>query len=171
MPRANSFYNAAKSDCNWNVELSEFVKTAYLNQSESIDDWILDLCFFALLRQNGDISIKRRNALKNIAEEFDIPMFFFDRLLADLKANFKGTYFQDEQYHSNNIEQCFSMLGCSSNASYEEVKRAYRMKSRLNHPDKIKSYGFDEQAVVNATRKMQSLNDAYTRIKEYKGWK
>ena len=165
------FYNASKNAENWDSEMAEFVRTAYLNQSESIDEYILDICFFALLRNGGEISSRRYVALKKLAEGFDIPIIFMDRLISDLKDQFHGYESQyQERYQNETIDTCFSMLGVDKNASYDEVKRAYRIKSLLNHPDKVRSYGFDEKAVNNANRKMQDINDAYAKIKKYKGW-
>ncbi|MBL8166430.1 MAG: DnaJ domain-containing protein [Anaerolineae bacterium] len=51
---------------------------------------------------------------------------------------------------------CFTLLGISSSASLDEVKRAYRHKARQHHPDTDKSPG--------ATARMQEINDAYARI-------
>ena len=100
----DEFCNAEKEMYDWNVELSNFVKTAYLNQSENIDDYILDLCFFALLRQHGEISNKRYSALKQLVNEFDIPLFFFDRLLEDLKDNFTGNYMKEYECYEKNTK-------------------------------------------------------------------
>ena len=168
----NSFHEAAKTASDWNTYLAGFVKTVYLNQSEALDDYILDLCFFSLLRGHGEISQKKLDALYQIATEFDIPIVFLDRLIAELIGNFKGadSPFQSQTYTSNSIDDFYAILGCDRNATYEEVKRAYRMKSKLNHPDKVKSFGFDDAAVENATRKMQQINEAYDAIKRYHNW-
>lgn len=46
------------------------------------------------------------------------------------------------------IESYFHVLGVSSNASIEEIKRAYRQKAKILHPDKNKSAEAHEQFIL-----------------------
>lgn len=57
---------------------------------------------------------------------------------------------------SDPLHACFALLGVSSSASLDEIKRAYRRKARQHHPDTDKS--------PDATARMQAINDAYARI-------
>ncbi len=56
----------------------------------------------------------------------------------------------------------FEILGVPSTATVEEIKKAYRDLYRKYHPD----YNIDNEEV--ATKKMQEINVAYTRVKEKK---
>lgn len=56
------------------------------------------------------------------------------------------------------LQDCFDLLGVTNRASLNEIKRAYRVKARLHHPDTDQSPG--------ATERMQAINDAYARILE-----
>jgi hypothetical protein len=59
---------------------------------------------------------------------------------------------------SHPLQEFYDMLGVQPGAPLTEVKRAYRHKARIHHPDTDKSPG--------ATARMQAINDAYTRIME-----
>jgi len=168
-----TFHKAASTDSDWKEYLSDFVRTVYLNQSDALDDYISDICLFSMLRGKGMISPKRFAALHLIAKRFDIPVVFLDRLIVDMTGYFNGFADSSQPNYSpsDSIDDYYSILGCDRCASYEEVKRAYRMKSKMNHPDKVRSFGFDEAAVENAKIRMQKINEAYEKIKKYNNWK
>jgi len=58
----------------------------------------------------------------------------------------------------NPLQIFYDLLGVSTEASLDDVKRAYRRKARKHHPDTDKTPG--------ATERMQQINDAYARILE-----
>ena len=122
-----------------------------------------------MLRNNGKLSDAKLRALRFLGEEFDIPSVFIDRIIDDLKSYF-STSGTGTQTSTNNvsIEEYFAILGCNINDSFEVVKNAYRLKCKLNHPDKVQTLG--EEAVKEATRKIQIINEAYEKIKAYKNW-
>ena len=150
--------------------LAEFARLVILNQNdENIIDNFADLCIFAMLRDNGKLSDEKLSALRFLGEEFDIHSVFVDRIIADLKSYF-STSGTGTQTATNNvsIEEYFAILDCNINDSFEDVKKAYRLKCKLNHPDKVQTLG--EEAVKEATRKIQIINEAYEKIKAYKNW-
>lgn len=59
-------------------------------------------------------------------------------------------------YQDDPLLPFYEVLGVPLTASAAEVKRAYRVKARLHHPDADKS--------PDATVKMQKINEAYDRI-------
>ena len=54
----------------------------------------------------------------------------------------------------------FAVLGVSSNATHEEIVRAYRARAKLYHPDR--NPGFVEEA----NRRLQELNTAYEALSD-----
>lgn len=59
----------------------------------------------------------------------------------------------------NPLQEFYDLLGVSTDANLDDVKKAYRRKARKHHPDTDKSPG--------ATERMQQINDAYARIVEH----
>ena len=61
------------------------------------------------------------------------------------------------------------MLGCSRNASDEEVKRAYREKAKQLHPDALRAQGLSDELLAKANDQMARVNAAWTSIKQERG--
>ena len=58
------------------------------------------------------------------------------------------------------------MLGISSSADDDEVKRAYRRLMSQYHPDKLVAKGLPEEMMKVATEKTAEIRSAYERIRE-----
>ena len=62
------------------------------------------------------------------------------------------------------MDKYFEILGLNTNATLEEVKKAYRDLSKKYHPD---FYENDEIAKELATEKFRKINEAYEEVKKY----
>lgn len=60
----------------------------------------------------------------------------------------------------------YEVLGCKATDSFETIKLAYRRLVKKYHPDYMHGLGVNDQAVKNATRKLQEINAAYEEIKK-----
>ena len=72
----------------------------------------------------------------------------------------KAMFFKD-------TESMYRILEISSDASDDEVKKAYRKMALKYHPDKVSTLGDDIQNA--AKEKFQQLNNAYEEIKKQRG--
>ncbi len=61
--------------------------------------------------------------------------------------------------HSHAKPDPFTVLGVSRNATFEEIRRAYRTKMREYHPDKVASLGAELREL--AERKAKQINEAF----------
>ncbi len=65
---------------------------------------------------------------------------------------------------SESLEDAYKVLEISSDASDEEIKKAYRKMAMKYHPDKVSHLGDDFKEA--AKKKFQKVNEAYERIKK-----
>lgn len=67
----------------------------------------------------------------------------------------------------NSLEDAYKVLGINSDATDDEVRKAYREQVKKNHPDRVATLGDDVKEA--AKKKMQEINDAKERIFKARG--
>ncbi|MFA7115802.1 MAG: DnaJ domain-containing protein [Bacteroidales bacterium] len=65
------------------------------------------------------------------------------------------------------IDDAYNVLGINSDATDQEVKRAYRKMAMKHHPDKVASLGEDVRK--SAEEKFKAISTAYNTIKKIRG--
>ena len=63
------------------------------------------------------------------------------------------------------------MLGVSSSASDDEIKKAYRRLTNQHHPDKLVAKGMPEEMIKLANEKTQEIRKAWERIRDHRSAK
>ncbi|OHT08461.1 DnaJ domain containing protein [Tritrichomonas foetus] len=66
---------------------------------------------------------------------------------------------EPEQPQPQHIQSLYDILGCEKTATFEEIKKSYRIKARQLHPDR-------NREDPNATEKFQQLSQAYEILKD-----
>lgn len=66
------------------------------------------------------------------------------------------------------VDRAYKILGIDSNATDDEVKKAYREMAKKYHPDKVAYLGEDVRK--SAEQKLQEVNEAYEKIKKQRGF-
>lgn len=100
-------------------------------------------------------------------------IYFLQRFAKRLES-VGGNFYRDEYYHEqytppkqetpHNIYSAYDTLRIPSNASDEEVKKAYRRMAMEYHPDR--HVNASEQEKQAATEKFRAVNKAYEQIKK-----
>lgn len=67
-----------------------------------------------------------------------------------------------------NIDEAYTVLGCSPWASDKELKTAYRKEAMRWHPDRLRGEGIPQELIDNANEKMATLNAAWVIIKKHR---
>ena len=82
-----------------------------------------------------------------------------------------GGYSGSRQYGSSGqtYKDPYKVLGLTSSATDEEVKKAYRRLAMKYHPDKVEGMG--EEVKKNAEAQFREINEAYEQIKTARGMK
>ena len=68
------------------------------------------------------------------------------------------------------LDDAYTALGLSPDASVTEIKRAYRRLISKNHPDKLAAKGLPESMREIAEERAREINVAYELIKEARGF-
>lgn len=91
--------------------------------------------------------------------------------LLDRISNLLGidttTYQSIKAMYYDDLESAYSVLGISSSATDDEIKKAYRKMAIENHPDKVGYMGEDIRKA--AEKKFMAINEAYEKIKKQRG--
>lgn len=91
--------------------------------------------------------------------------------VAEERAKNENSGFYTRTAPLSRLEKAYVILNLkNTQASKEEVKRAYRKLMSSFHPDKLMAQGFSEAEIKAATLKTQEIRKAYDDICEYKGW-
>lgn len=107
---------------------------------------------FGIAKADGIVSPEEITLLENIAVQMGIDNSTF--------RSIKSMYYDD-------LDSAYQILGVSSNAENEEIKKAYRKMAQENHPDKVSHLGEDIRKA--AEEKFMQINAAYEKIKKQRG--
>ena len=107
---------------------------------------------FGIANADGVISQEELNVINLISDYMGINNSDF----ASVKAMF-----------IRETDSAYKILGVDSNASDEEVKKAYREMAKKNHPDLVSNLG--DEVRQAAEKKFQEINAAYETIKKQRG--
>jgi DnaJ like chaperone protein len=104
---------------------------------------------YGIAQADGEISAAEMAVIEKIA--YDLGLSSVDIL------SVKNMYFQSADW-------AYSVLEIDSQASDDEIKKAYRQLALKNHPDKVAYLG--EEIRKKAQEKFQKINEAYETIKK-----
>jgi DnaJ like chaperone protein len=109
---------------------------------------------FGIAKADGDVSSAEMAAVQRISNMLGISAVEFESV--------KNMFYR-------NVDSDYKILGIESNATDEEVKKAYRKMAVAFHPDKVAAMG--EEYQKGAKEKFQQIQDAYEAIKKRRGFK
>ena len=146
---------------------------------------------------DGLLDPAEKEILRNICPDLRVPGIYFDINYRRRAGTFKegkrqkrtdrqqtngqhresadGSH-DDRNQHTRNayrssrgLDWAYDLLGCSSDASDEEVKAAYRKAAKSYHPDILRANGVPEDLIAVANEKMIKLNEAWERVRKERG--
>jgi len=105
---------------------------------------------------NERVTNQELELARNIAEYLELSPY-------DLQT-IQSRYIHMRQTAVNMEQQYYEVLGLQPDASFEEIKKAYRKLSMKYHPDKVGHLGDEFKGV--AEEKMKEINAAYQYLKK-----
>lgn len=107
---------------------------------------------FGIAKADGHVSDIEIQLINRIANMMGVPQSDFESL--------KNMFYRD-------TNSDYKVLGIESDATEEEIKKAYRQMAVRYHPDKVASMG--EEYQKGAQEKFQKIQEAYENIKKQRG--
>lgn len=107
---------------------------------------------FHIAKADGLVHEREIGFLRRTAEIFAFEEREFDRILARHTLSAGANPYQ--------------VLGVSTSASMDEVKRRYRSLVTQNHPDRLIARGMPEEFIAIATRRLAAINIAFEAIEQ-----
>jgi DnaJ like chaperone protein len=107
---------------------------------------------FGIAQSDGQVTDQEVATLQHLAHLLQVPPMDFRSVQGMFKQNLEADY---------------EILGVESNASDEDIKKAYRKMAVRYHPDKVASLG--EEYQKGAKEKFQRIQEAYENIKKARG--
>ena len=124
---------------------------------------------------DGTPSTNIKRILQHISQQLGLAKIDFSHIEAMLYGQWQQHHSSQRQYtqsqtSSADIKEAYTILDITTNASIEEIKKAYRRKMNENHPDKMIAKGLPKEMIELATEKTQQIKAAYEQIKNIRGF-
>ena len=131
----------------------------YSNHPQMLETSIV--LFFQLATVDGELSPEEERLIHAAATVFGFEESLYERI--------KNTYSATSGISTTSVDRSYSLLGCTPDASNEEIKKNYRKLVQEYHPDKILSKDLPEEFIRFANEKFKNIQDAYDVVKQARG--
>ena len=123
---------------------------------------------FSIADADGEITYPEQTLLHTISNGLGINARDYLSIMARHTASSYGGGYGSPS-SSTSKKDPYKVLGLDSNASDDEIKKAYRRLAMKYHPDKVEGMG--EEVKRNAEAQFREINEAYEQIKAERGMK
>ena len=162
---ARRLFNEGKqTDFDLNGVLAQFKKECH--RRFHLIQMFLEIQIATLLA-DGVVHKKERNIIHEIGRQLGVSDQVVDQLISMVQG--QQYYAHAGETHrpasARDLREAYAVLGVSSSATDDEIKKAYRRLMNQHHPDKLVSKGLPEEMIKIATEKTQEIKKAYEQIK------
>ena len=169
--RAIRFFQQGKErDFNLEATLREFARHSMLRHELRI--MFIELLLEAALA-DGALASAEKAILTRSCTVLHIPANIFSAMLRARQGGGGPAYGHRRQApnQGQSVPQSYATLGLKTDASTQEIKRAYRKLVSQYHPDKLVSQGLPDEMMEMSKKRVREINAAYDRIKASRGIK
>ena len=86
-------------------------------------------------------------------------------------SNERKTVYDDYVFASNGMSDDYLVIGCSRNASFVELRRAYHRAAKRFHPDMLHVCSMSDEMARRASERMAKINAAWERVCASRGFR
>ena len=169
--RAIRFFQQGKEpDFDLEATLREFARYSMMRHELRI--MFVELLLEAALA-DGKLMEAEMDILVRTCGYLHIPPNVFTAMLRARQVGggqSQGQY-QPTPDRAHSLQQSYATLGLKTDATAQEIKRAYRKLVSQYHPDKLVSQGLPEEMMEMSKNRVREINAAYDAIKASKGIK
>jgi len=169
--RAIKFFQQGKEqDFDLVATLREFARHSMLRHELRI--MFIELLLEAALA-DGALTAAEQAILVQSCQVLHIPANVFSAMLRARQVGGGSSYTHQRQAVNQgpSLQQSYAALGLDSDASTQEIKRAYRKLVSRYHPDKLVSQGLPDKMMEVSKKRVREINAAYDAIKASRGIK
>lgn len=165
----NEYFNRYFTKANYNFGDSLLFSLKYPIQTKTITDWMQmylqsegkksQVIYFltGLALVAGGMNSNELNFLKKINADLGLPPENLTQIIAtyaSYQQHRKSTESKHKTQTTTNIKYYHEILGVTSNATQEEIKKAYRKLAKVHHPDNFAT-GTESQQKMAAEKFME----------------
>ena len=121
---------------------------------------------------DGRLASAEHKVLQKAAKHLGFSSRDLDYFISSYQAQqrFRQSGRAAQASSQQSIEDAYKILGVQSSDDEKTVKRAYKKRMAEHHPDKLAAKGLPAEAMEIAKQKTQSIQAAYSVIRESKKW-
>ncbi len=128
---------------------------------------LLDICC-RIAAADGAICDQEQRALNGLAETLGISEEELRRIQNKYRGFTGGRQAAGKRVPMPETGNDYAVLGITSSASNDEIKKAYRQMASQYHPDKVSHLG--KELIEFASNKFTEINSAYDKLKKARGF-
>ena len=147
-------FNTARRDAAGYEPYARQVARLFEDNPQVLEDLLHGL--FHIAKADNMIHPAELTYLQGVAEIFGFGEHAFQRIRAHHMA-------------ADKLDP-YVILGVAHDADEATVKKAYRKLIRENHPDRLIAQGLPPEFIALGNEKMATINGAYDRVQEQRGW-
>jgi len=118
----------------------------------------------AVALSDGELQKSELQILQHCASRLGFTGVEFQGILQRIQAQVHSQA-QPRTQQGMPLEDAYKLLGITSSASEQDVKKAYRRQMNQHHPDKLVSKGLPEEMMELANKKVHDIKQAYETIR------
>ena len=153
----SKLFNAAKVSTESYKDIANQIYVFFQKDKSLLFELLNSL--FAIAYADNEFHKNEQIMLEQIAKIFKFSEEDFDHI---------NSLFIKKTNNLDNLEVYFKVLGIKKDTSMEAITKRYKVLIKEYHPDRLQGLGLPKEFIQLANKKLSSINEAYSAIKNEK---